>query len=141
MRNFTPVIGRHGYRFHRSNWGYLFADTEGATWMSELIAKMPFGGIGPLYGWRARDKYFVPVFYALNWEMDLLMTLETPEMFQFMYFLSPWLNHFGTTKDDYPVETELSKEETLKCVRMLNIQADNQIRLICIKGKRDTTHT
>lgn len=44
MRNFTPVIGRHGYRFHRSNWGYLFADTEGATWMSELIAKMPFGG-------------------------------------------------------------------------------------------------
>lgn len=134
---FTPVIGQHGYRFHRSNWGYLFADTEGATWMSELITRIPFDSISPLYGWRARNKYFMSVYYNLNWEYDLLMTLETPEMFQFSYFLSPWLDHFGITKDDYPIKTELSKEETLKCVHVINMQFKKQIKLICIKGVRE----
>lgn len=133
---YTPVIGKHGYCFHRSCWGYLFADTEGASWMNELVTGTSLWGVSPLYGWRARDKYFISVYYSLNGDLDLLMTLETPEMFQFRFFLAPWIDRFGTYIDNYPFNTELSKEETFKSVHVINMMYDKQIELVCLKGIR-----
>lgn len=126
---FTPMIGKHGYRFHLANWGYLFADTQGAVWMDKTVEDRELIDISPLYAWYARDKHFISVFYGCNRDSDLLFTIEAPAMCQFRNFLSPWLDVFGNGR-------VMSKEETEKCRMVLNMIYDKQIELICLRGTK-----
>lgn len=125
----TPVVGKHGYRFHDSSWGYLFADTEGVTWMSDRVEAWHYVDLTPLYGWRARDKYFVSVFYDYR-QSKMLFTIEAPAMSQFRNFLSPWLDSFGNGQG-------ISKEETAKGHMITNMIYNKEIQLICMGGSKE----
>ncbi|WP_455588510.1 hypothetical protein [Bacteroides rodentium] len=125
--SFFPIIGKHGYRFHYPNWGYLFSDTEGATWVAEAVEAYQLRNVSPLYGWHARDKYFISVFYGQTRDSDLLLTVESPTMCRFRKFLSPWLDYFGNGNG-------LSVEETKRCRMVSSMIYNKQIELICLRG-------
>jgi hypothetical protein len=132
---FTPVVGKHGYYIHHQNNGYLFADTEGASWINKAVLLSTLRGASSLYGWYARDKHFIPLFYSFGRDISkpdekyMMIALEDPTMTRFGSFFSFWLDCFGNN-------VSLSEEETEKCGMVLRMLNNEEISFIGLMGTK-----
>ena len=123
----TEVPGWHGYRLH-NEWGYLCSDIEGGSWLFERICNVKSSFLlGELYGWCIRNLGFISVFYKVNYDSALWISLESPTWRGFEYFLAPWLEMFASY---------LTEEEKDKAWIVSNMISAGELDIIFIRGEK-----
>ncbi len=128
---FTPIPGKHGYRIHETNWGYLSSDIDGAKYMKPLLEGGEYVGNSTLYAWGSTDEKFVSIYYNFNQEGDLILSMEEPMRFAFDKFLNYSLQWFGRIQN-YRDITEEEVDKANKATQMIG----NEINLICFRAEK-----
>ena len=123
-----PVPGWHGYRMHEGEYGYFCSDLEGGSWITERLLRTEYPCGSDLYCWAYRNLFFISISYQINYDSDLLISLENPYNYNLDWLLSAsavLLRH------------DLSDEEIEKCEMLALMIQDDTLKRIFIRGEKN----